>query len=38
MRDMPVKRYMLITVKRKATDAAFIAIILDMSIGSHVSK
>ena len=38
MRDTPVKRYMLIRMKTKAVDVDLIAIILDMSIGSHVSK
>lgn len=38
MRDTPVKRYMLIRIKRKAVDVDWIAIVLDISIGSHVSK
>lgn len=35
VKNTPVKRCMLIRVRTKAVDADFIAIILDMSIGSH---
>lgn len=38
LRDTPVKRYILIRVKIKAVDAALIAILIDTSIGIHVSK
>lgn len=38
VRDTPVKRYMLIRMKRKVVDVDWIAIMLDTSIGNHVSK